>query len=42
MQEVVNGHNLAAIPKFGPEITNRCTQEGQSRAFLAAILKFDP
>ena len=41
-QEVVNGHNLAAIPKFGPEITNRCTQEGQSRAFLAAILKFDP
>ncbi|MCI7749674.1 MAG: hypothetical protein MSH61_04895 [Bacteroidales bacterium] len=27
-QEVVNGHNLAAILKSGLEIKNRCTQEG--------------
>ena len=29
----------AAIPKFGPEIKNRCTQEGLNREILASILK---
>ena len=41
-QEVVNGHNLAAIPKSGPEIKNHCTQEVQSRAISAAIPKSGP
>ena len=36
------GKILQRFPSLTPEITNRCTQEGQSRAFLAAILKFTP
>ena len=30
---------FASIPKFGPEIKNRCTQEGLNREILASILK---
>ena len=32
----------ASIPKFGPEIKNRCTQEGLNREKLASIPKFGP
>ena len=34
--------SAALIRKSWPEITNRCTPECQSRAFLAAIAKFTP
>ena len=39
MKEGVNGEKLALIPKFGPEIKNRCTQEGLNREKLTSILK---
>ena len=32
----------ASILKFGPEIKNRCTQQGINRQNLASILKFGP
>ena len=32
----------ASIRKFGPEIKNRCTQEGINRQNLASIRKFGP
>ena len=32
----------ASIPKFGPEIKNRCTKEGLNREKLASIPKFGP
>ena len=41
-QEVVNGHNLAAIPKFGPEITNRCTPEGNPGHSLQRFSSLTP
>ena len=34
--------NSAAIPKSGPEIKNRCTQEGLNREKLASIPKSEP
>ena len=34
--------NSAAIPKSGPEIKNRCTQEGVNRQILASIPKSGP
>ena len=34
--------NSAAIPKSGPEIKNRCTQEGINRQNLASIRKSGP
>ena len=36
------GHSLQRLPSLTPEITNRCTHEGQSRAISAAIPKFTP
>ena len=41
-EEGVNGEKLASIPKFGPEIKNRCTLEGVNREKLASILKSEP
>ena len=38
----VSERNLASIPKSGPEIKNRCTQEVVNGHNLAAIAKFDP
>ena len=32
----------ASIPKFRPEIKNRCTQEGVNGEILASIRKFGP
>ena len=37
-----SSEDAASIPKFGPEIKNRCTQEGKNRQNLAAIPKFTP
>ncbi len=34
--------DAASIPKFDPEIKNRCTQEGINRQNPALIRKFDP
>ena len=33
---------FASIPKFGPEIKNRCTKEGVNRQNLASIRKSEP
>ena len=33
---------LQRFPSLPPEIRNHCTQDDQSRAFLAAIPKFTP
>ena len=38
--EVVSGGFPATIPKFGPEIKNRCKLEGFLEGFPATILKF--
>ena len=38
----VNREKLASIRKFGPEIMNRCTQQGVNGENLALILKFGP
>ena len=38
----VNLEKLASIPKSGPEIKNRCTQEGVNRENLASIPKSGP
>ena len=35
-----SGDGAASIPKFGPEIKNRCTQEAVNGEILASILKF--
>ena len=37
-----SSEDAASIPKFGPEIKNRCTQEGINRQNLASISKFEP
>ena len=42
MKVAVNRENLASIPKFGPEIKNRCTQEGLNGEKLTSILKSEP
>ena len=35
-----SGDGAASIPKSGPEIKNRCTQEAGNEEILASILKF--
>ena len=39
MQKVVFGEILTSIPKFGPEIKNRCTQKVVFGEILASIRK---
>ena len=43
-QAIFHRHDdyTASIPKFDPEIKNRCTQEGVNGEILASIPKFGP
>ena len=44
MRAILYRHNDCAvsIPKFGPEIKNRCTKEGENGENRASILKSEP